>query len=88
MTRTDVVSSNVASIGYDAMQRLLEVEFKGKVADEPGLVYLYSGVDQEIFDEIHEAMNTPGASVGSIINRRVRANKAIGFMLVTDETSA
>jgi KTSC domain len=83
MNRTKVeVSSNVASVGYDAVERLLEVEFKAKAPDEEGPVYQYFGVDQEIYDEIRDAMTTPGASVGYVINLRVRANKAIGFARV------
>ena len=41
MERQAVQSSNVASVGYDAESKVLEVEFKG------GGVYRYQGVPAE-----------------------------------------
>jgi len=61
MDREPVASSNVESIGYDAAEGMLEVEFKG------GAVYQYTGIPQELYAELCEA-----GSVGSFIHRRIK----------------
>jgi len=61
MDREPVASSNVESIGYDAAECVLEVEFKG------GAVYQYNGVPQELYNELCEA-----DSVGSFVHRRIK----------------
>lgn len=43
MNRVAVVSSNLASVGYDEVSRVLEVEFKH------GGVYRYSGVPERVY---------------------------------------
>lgn len=43
MLRTPVVSSNIRSIGYDEIQRILEVEFL------TGMIYEYNRVPPEVF---------------------------------------
>lgn len=49
MQRTSVSSSNIASIGYDAEQEILEVEFLN------GSVYQYSGVPESLYSELMSA---------------------------------
>jgi hypothetical protein len=46
MTRTDVVSSNVKSIGYDPALCMVEVEFKN------GGLYQYTNVTGTLADEV------------------------------------
>lgn len=43
MNRTPVSSSNLASVGYDAAQRILEIEFL------TGSVYQYLNVPQSVY---------------------------------------
>ena len=43
MNRTPVSSSNLASVGYDAGTRTLEIEFLG------GSIYQYSGVPEAVY---------------------------------------
>ena len=49
MERQSVSSSNLASIGYDAENEILEVEFKH------GGIYQYFGVPENIYDELMNA---------------------------------
>jgi len=49
MDRKPVGSSNIASVGYDAPERVLEVEFK------KGGVYRYKGVSQNTHDGLMAA---------------------------------
>jgi len=49
MTRAPVTSSNIRSIGYDAEQRMLEVEFQNNA------VYRYQGVTPEEHAELMSA---------------------------------
>jgi len=44
MQRMSIVSSNIASIGYDATEQILEVEFK------TGAVYAYSSLPREVYE--------------------------------------
>lgn len=46
MNRSPVISSNIASIGYDHANQVLEIEFKN------GSLYQYYGVS----DELHRAL--------------------------------
>jgi hypothetical protein len=61
MQRTRVSSSSIASIGYDASTRVLEVQFRS------GSVYLYSDVPASV----HRALMMAG-SHGSYLNRYVK----------------
>ena len=49
MDRTDVVSSNLKSVGYDESSEVLEVEFRH------GGVYQYSGVPPEVHRALMDA---------------------------------
>ncbi|MFC4221772.1 KTSC domain-containing protein [Flagellimonas marina] len=49
MERQKVSSSNLASIGYDADNEILEIEFKN------GGVYQYFGVPEGVYDELMDA---------------------------------
>ena len=49
MERTDVVSSNLASVGYDPSSMTLEIEFK-----KSG-VYQYFNVPEDIYEELMNA---------------------------------
>lgn len=49
MDRTQVASSNIASIGYDPDTNTLEIEFSN------GSVYQYYDVPEHIYDEIMSA---------------------------------
>lgn len=53
MERTPVISSNVASVGYDDATQTLEVEFHG------GAVYQYFDVPRAVFDGLLAA-DSPG----------------------------
>lgn len=46
MNRTPVSSSNLVSIGYDKVRKILEVEFTS------GGVYTYSGVPPTAYEEL------------------------------------
>lgn len=49
MKRTSVSSSNIASIGYDAARRILEIEFLN------GSVYQYSNVPESLYNGLMNA---------------------------------
>jgi len=49
MKRTNVDSSNLASIGYDATKQILEIEFNH------GGVYQYFDVPKDVYDELMSA---------------------------------
>lgn len=49
MNRTNVSSSNIASIGYDPSQRILEIEFND------GSIYQYDNVPQGEYDGLMNA---------------------------------
>lgn len=61
MERVSVSSSNIASVGYDAEQKTLEVEFNS------GSVYQYFEVPKEVY----EGMLAAG-SVGKYFNQHVK----------------
>lgn len=60
--RTPVISSNIASVGYDQESETLEVEFVGS-----GRVYRYFGVPVEIKDDLVDA-----PSIGSYFYHHIR----------------
>jgi hypothetical protein len=64
MERQPVKSTNVKSVGYDAEEKVLEVEFKS------GGIYQYAGVQPEMYAELLEA-----DSVGRFISQVVRAGR-------------
>lgn len=49
MERSRVSSSNIASIGYDNMTQVLEVEFLN------GSIYQYRGVPRQVFEGLMSA---------------------------------
>lgn len=59
-----VVSENVEAIGYDVENRELHVRFL-----RSGVTYVYSNVDEYIFQELRMAK-----SKGAYINQRIRNN--------------
>jgi hypothetical protein len=61
MDRLPVSSSNLASVGYDEVGQVLEVEFRH------GGVYQYVGVSPTVFDELMAA-----DSLGSYLARRIK----------------
>ncbi len=63
MNRTPVISSNVASIGYDANTMTLEVEFTN------GSVYQYFDVPET---EYQALVST--SSVGQYLNQNIKPN--------------
>ncbi|MPZ99124.1 MAG: KTSC domain-containing protein [Dehalococcoidia bacterium] len=62
MQRTSVESSSIASVGYDATQRVLEVEFR-----DSGDVYQYLDVPAAI----HEALLSAD-SLGRFLNSSIK----------------
>lgn len=69
MIREAISSSNVVSIGYDALNEMLEIQFK---ADRHGTskVYAYDDVPGETAVDIMNA-----GSVGSAVSRFTRAHR-------------
>lgn len=61
MTRTQVVSSNLESVGYDVASKTLEVEFK------EGRVYQYFDVPASIYQGLMSA-----DSHGSYLDKNVK----------------
>jgi len=59
--RIKVMSSNINTIGHDADNNILEVEFVG------GSVYEYSDVSEEVYDEFRLA-----ESVGKYFNQNIK----------------
>ena len=60
MERTQVESSQIRSIGFDACRSKMDVEFK------PGSIYRYSNVSQEVFDTFMKS-ESKGRFFGQII---------------------
>jgi hypothetical protein len=77
MERIDVASTNVKSVGYDAMKAVLEIEFV--VTDgAPPAVYEYreitpTGELKEIFAALHD----PDMSAGRVVHHRLKRNPMI-----------
>lgn len=72
MTRTPVDSSQIASIGHNAENNELHIEFKSFGKPKPGQeprpnsVYAYSNVPREVFDAFMSA-ESKGKFFGSVI---------------------
>lgn len=62
MKRQSVVSSNVASVGYDAENEILEIEFNN------GGVYQYFNVPENVYEELMSA-NSHGQYFDRNINK-------------------
>ena len=63
MERLPVKSSNIAAVGYDPTEQILEVEFKN------GGIFAYQGVPAQ------EVVNLHGAeSVGKYLHSKIRPN--------------
>jgi hypothetical protein len=65
MNRSPVVSSNLASVGYDPITATLEIEFRSSG------VYRYFDVPAAIHDGLMAA-SAQGASVGQYFDRNVK----------------
>lgn len=61
MERSEVTSSNVEEVGYDAEARTLEVMFRG------GAVYQYHGVPEDVYLGLLDA-----PSVGGYLGRSIK----------------
>ncbi|MEM1094207.1 MAG: KTSC domain-containing protein [Bacteroidota bacterium] len=61
MRRTPVSSSNLASVGYDAATKMLEIKFNS------GSVYIYSGVPASVYTGLMHA-----SSHGSYFHAHIR----------------
>lgn len=61
MNRTSIRSSNLESVGYDANQQILEIEFKDD------LIYVYDNVPIDTYEML---MNAP--SHGKYFNENIR----------------
>lgn len=59
-----VVSSNIAAVGYDSIQNVLSVQFKGKQT-----VYVYQGVPVETYQLMMSA-----DSIGSYYAKHIKKN--------------
>lgn len=66
MERERVKSSQVASIGYDAAEKLLEIEFNPKPGFQTGAVYQYSGFGEADWQDFKRA-----TSIGKHFNERI-----------------
>ena len=62
MLRTKVESSNIASVGYDQLDSILEIEFKS------GAVYQYENVPIRVYDVMMKA-----DSVGKYFNAHIKS---------------
>lgn len=62
MERNYVESSNLASVGFDSEQSILEVEFKNS-----GTIWQYSDVEDSVYYELMEA-----ESIGSYFYHNIR----------------
>ncbi len=71
MKRTSVSSSNIASIGYDAARRVLEIEFLN------GSVYQYSSVPESLYNGLMNA-SSHGSYFDSYIKKGGFPYKRIG----------
>ena len=65
MERQAVVSSNLASVGYDSGSETLEVEFNN------GSVYQYYNVPQFMYERLMEA-----GSMGNFLNTQIKGSHA------------
>lgn len=63
MRRDPVTSSNIAEVGYDPNNRILELQFK------TGAVYQYFDVPQSVYEELMRA-----SSVGGYVNSNLKGH--------------
>jgi len=75
MTRVRLLSSMMASVGYDAVARVLEIEFA------TGAVYRYFEVPLDVFQDLLDA-----PSQGRLFHNRIRG--VFECHRATDEVSA
>jgi hypothetical protein len=68
MERRKVSSSNIFSVGYDAENRVLEIEFVN------GGLYQYFGVPQNVVDQFYAAPSK-GKFLGSSVRNKYRTKK-------------
>ena len=61
LQRKPVSSTNIASVGYDAGTKVLEIEFKG------GGVYQYAGVPEKRYELLMKA-----SAIGSYFHREIK----------------
>jgi len=61
MRRKPVVSTSLASVGYEATTRILEIEFR------KGRIYRYHGVGAKLFEQLMQA-----DSKGRFMNAHIR----------------
>lgn len=69
MIRYPVESSNLAAVGYDAVSKILQVEFKG------GAIYNYFKVSPDSYDSLLDA-----ESVGKYLNAEIKPNHGFELM--------
>lgn len=69
MNRIEVKSSQVKSVGYDAEQQILEIEFKSRNEGEEGPIYQYSGFGADDWVLFRQQ-----ESIGSYLNRHIKPN--------------
>ena len=62
MKRTKVESSNIASVGYDQLDSILEIEFNS------GAIYQYENVPIRVYDVMMKA-----DSVGKYFNAHIKS---------------
>lgn len=60
MERTPVISSNIASVGYDTDSQTLEIEFNN------GTIYQYFDVSEQVFNELKSAGSAGGYLASNI----------------------
>lgn len=63
MRREAVTSSNIAEVGYDEFNRILEVLFRA------GTIYQYFEVPPQVYAELRQA-----SSVGQYINSNIKGH--------------
>jgi KTSC domain len=80
MTRVEVESSNVKSVGYDSATETLEVEFHDKADGTPGAIWQYRPVPRNVYG----AMMLTGASVGKIFHREVKINPLVNGVRIEE----
>lgn len=61
--RSPVASSNIASVGYDAENKILEIEF------HHGAVYQYFDVQQKVYEELINSSAIGSSFINEIKNK-------------------
>jgi len=75
MIRTKVKSSNIESIGYDEVNKIIEIKFMN------GGIYQYEKVEKTIFDDILKA-----ESVGKFFYKNIKSNRNLKFKKIEEVT--